>query len=282
MLDPGASTFLCCCGPMSRYSQNLRQLGYPTDDHPEDAWNGIGLRLWAHSLRWWSLDPGLDGLARQIYLLPLSMDCEMKSIPHGLGTRFWLAAVAFTPGEVDVNPRSFSEFNGQEMIMQSRQEPDVQPGTCASFRNISTKRWMSSWLELNKAHGHVSSGLREDQPGRVIWEQPVANSLKLLNLFNPLSKSSPMTPAGILTCLLIDELHWNYTWSGTAWRGLHVPIKCGPCMKNHAELGCKEPRATAISALREWHHQVHRTFARKSYLFAPSGEWKSRSHTMRL
>ena len=315
MLDPGASAFLCGYGPMSRYLQHLRQLGYPTDDilfykcerkfhfggdaesmsrwvirmpmfvngrygfsqvflvpgktpmlcgRPIMKMLGMALDFDAERSRYadgaWT--PALMGLHGE-YLLPLSMDFEIFHM--GLEPAFDLQLAI--PGEVDMNPRTFNEFNGHEMIMEVHEEPDVQPGTCKCHKHLFNTMDVKVTEELNKAHGYVTSELHKDNPGRVIWElyagrsrlsevaETLGANVKVFSYDTGWDFDLPSHRRAFLE-LLDQELPDEVFMSPT----------CGPWSTAQSLAARTPEQQQALIDLREWHHQVHLKFVRKVYL----------------
>ena len=100
----------------------IQQLGIALDFSSEKIRYGDG--------QWM---PALMGLHGE-YLLPLSMDFEI--FHAALEPHFDLQLAS--PGEVDLNPRTFLEFNGEEMIFQAHDHGDewILPGTVKCQRHL--------------------------------------------------------------------------------------------------------------------------------------------------
>ena len=134
----------------------IQQLGIALDFSSEKIRYGDG--------QWM---PALMGLHGE-YLLPLSMDFEI--FHAALEPHFDLQLAS--PGEVDLNPRTFLEFNGEEMIFQAHDHGDewILLGTVKCQRHLFQTMDARLTEELNDMHGYITSELHAGDRGRVIWE----------------------------------------------------------------------------------------------------------------
>ena len=231
----------------------IQQLGIALDFSSEKIRYGDG--------QWM---PALMGLHGE-YLLPLSMDFEI--FHAALEPHFDLQLAS--PGEVDLNPRTFLEFNGEEMIFQAHDHGDewILPGTVKCQRHLFQTMDARLTEELNDMHGYITSELHAGDRGRVIWEvyggrsrmAQIAESLgatvRVFSLDTGWDFDQPAHQRAFLALQekeVPDEIYLSPT--------------CGPWSLMQGLAARTPEQQQQLRELREWHHQVHLCFCKKVYL----------------
>eukprot|EP00435_Cladocopium_sp_Y103_P011780 s1452_g3.t1 len=188
-LVPGETPMLCG-RPI------IQQLGISLDFSTERIRYGDG--LWTPSLM------GIHGE----YLLPLCADFEIYH--DTLEPHFDLQLA--TPGEVDMNPWSFDEFNNKETIFTANEEPEpVTPGTLKCQRHLLNTLDTKLVEEIGKHHSYLTSELHQPPQGRTIWEVYAGKGRlsQVAESMGGIVTTFSLKLGGISTKLGIDKLSWT-------------------------------------------------------------------------
>eukprot|EP00435_Cladocopium_sp_Y103_P073661 s421_g44.t1 len=134
-----------------------------------------------------------------------------------------------TPGEIDVKPWHFNEFNNQETIFTATERSEtLVPGTLKCQRHLLNTLDVKLVEEIGKHHSYLTSELHPQRArGRVIWE-----------VYSGKGRLSEIAE--------VHEGHCQDLFPGN-W------------------MGPTEQRRQLVEH-REWHHATHLKFNRKIYL----------------
>ena len=197
--------------------------------------------------------PALMGLHGE-YLLPLSMDFEIYHAALELHFDLQLAS----PGEVDLNPRTFMEFNDEmifrahDLLSDNNGDAWILPGTAKCQRHLFQTMDARLTEELNDMHGYITSELHAGDRGRAIWEVYGGQS-RMAQIADTL---------GATVRVFSLETGWDQR-AFLALQEKEVPDEiylsptCGPWSMMQGLAAQTPERQQGLRELGEWHHQVH-------------------------
>ena len=306
LLDPGASAFLCGCGPLARYLNYFKLHDYPVDKIEFNRcchrfqFGGDG-SSWSHwvvrlplcisgvlgraqvffvkphffvavrsskplELIWLSLDKPFD-IVTDLGCLPLWESHEDLDLSN-LDFQFDLIVAA--DGEVDPSPCSIQQFEQEEQALVTEESiPDNSPEKPGD-RPLPAKQLQtfdSLLKEMhNDLHSYVTSELHA-QPSRLIWEVYCGNAR---------TSSLAETLGARVETFSYETGSWDFdlkTHREAFLSRLQAEIPDELLLNQRVALGvwCKVSRRERLSRrppseYREWHHEIHLNFVKKAFL----------------
>eukprot|EP00435_Cladocopium_sp_Y103_P055861 s240_g18.t1 len=153
-----------------------------------------------------------------------------------------------TPGEVGLNPRTFLELNGEEMIFKAEDETEavILPGTVKCQRHLFQTMDARLTEDLNDLHGYITAELHPGFQGRVA--EPLGASSRVFSRWDFDLPSHQRAFLELQEKEVPDEIYMAPT--------------CGPWSVMQSLAARTPEQQQNLRELREWHHSC--AFAKRS------------------